>query len=95
VNVLKSITLRLPEQEYLAFDLVCAERGYSKTGKIREFIRNLVQTELDSVKVSAGEWRRIQAGIAEIEQGRCSSLEDLKRSYAARKVVHPKNRRER
>ena len=35
--------LRLPEAEYAAFDLVCREKGYSKTGKIRELIRKLVQ----------------------------------------------------
>jgi hypothetical protein len=28
----KSITLRLPHDEYAAFDAVCNERGYSETG---------------------------------------------------------------
>ena len=55
----KSITLRLPEDEYRAFSAICDERGYSKTGKIREFIRNLVKTEMSEVESSAGEWARV------------------------------------
>jgi hypothetical protein len=51
----KSITLRLPEEEYAAFTTVCNEKGYSKTGKIREFIRNMVKTEIDEAELSAGE----------------------------------------
>ena len=56
----KSITLRLPEDEYRAFTIVCNEKGYSKTGKIREFIRNLVTTEVSDVKSSAGEWEMVR-----------------------------------
>jgi len=37
-----SITLRLPNEEYVAFTAICDEKGYSKTGKIREFIRNVI-----------------------------------------------------
>ncbi len=32
----KSSTLRLPEEEYVAFTTACNEKGYGKTGKIRE-----------------------------------------------------------
>ena len=32
----KSITIRLPKDEYTAFNTVCNEKGYSKTGKIRD-----------------------------------------------------------
>jgi hypothetical protein len=46
----KSITLRLPEEEYVAFTTVCNEKGYSQTGKIREFIRNMVKTEIGEVE---------------------------------------------
>lgn len=54
----KSITLRLPEDEYRAFTTICNERGYSKTGKIREFIRSLVADEISEAASSAGEWER-------------------------------------
>ena len=59
----KSITLRLPEDEYRAFSTICDERGYSKTGKIREFIRNLVRTEMSEVESSAGEWTRVSRAL--------------------------------
>jgi len=42
--------LRLPEEEYAAFDPVCGEKGYSKTGKIRELTWKLVKEELESVR---------------------------------------------
>jgi hypothetical protein len=59
----KSITLRLPEDEYRAFSTICDEKGYSKTGKIREFIRNLVKTEMSEVESSAGEWARVSRAM--------------------------------
>ncbi|MBU1185349.1 MAG: hypothetical protein KKD56_12990 [Acidobacteria bacterium] len=76
---IKNLCLRLPEEEYTAFDLVCREKGYSKTGKIREFIRNLVKEELESVKISTREWLEIEKGINEIERGECVTFEELKR----------------
>ena len=59
-STLRSITLRLPEEEYAAFTIVCNEKGYSKTGKIREFIRTMVKTEIGKVEISAGEWEKIR-----------------------------------
>ena len=59
----KSITLRLPEDEYRAFNTICDERGYSKTGKIREFIRTLVKTEMSEVEASTGEWARVSRAM--------------------------------
>jgi len=82
----KSITIRLPKEEYIAFDTVCNERGYSKTGKIRELIRNLVKTEIDEVRISSAEWTKIEAGMAEIEREEYVSLEGLKRGLAEKKV---------
>lgn len=82
----KSITIRLPKDEYLAFDTVCNEKGYSKTGKIRELIRNLVKAEIDEVRISAEEWSKIGAGMSEIERGEYVSLKDLKRDFAKKKV---------
>lgn len=76
---IKNLCLRLPEEEYVAFDLVCREKGYSKTGKIRELIRELVKAELESVKVSAREWSKIEKGIKEIERGEYSTYKELKR----------------
>ena len=76
---IKNLCLRLPIEEYAAFDLVCREKGYSKTGKIREFIRKLVKEELESVKVSAKEWSEIEKGIKEIERGEYVTFEELKR----------------
>ena len=75
----KNLCLRLPEDEYAAFDLVCREKGYSKTGKIRELIRKLVKEELKSVKVSAREWAEIERGMKEIERGEYVAFEELKR----------------
>ena len=75
----KSITLRLPEDEYIAFDSICEERGYSKTGKIREFIRTLVKEEYKGVMLNKEEWQRVEAGMSEIERGEYVSLEELKR----------------
>ena len=82
----KTITLRLPEEEYSAFDAICSERGYSKTGKIREFIRSLVKEEIKSVKISAVEWAKVEAGIKEIERGESVSFEELKRGVAEKKL---------
>ena len=82
----KSITIRLPKDEYIAFDTVCIEKGYSKTGKIRELIRNLVKAEINEVRISSEEWSKIEAGMAEIERGEYVSLEGLKRDFAEKKV---------
>lgn len=91
MNGLKSITLRLPADEYTAFDTICNERGYNKTGKIREFIRNLVKEEIEAVKVSAAEWAEIEAGIKEIQSGKFTTFEELKRDLSQRKMGHNKN----
>lgn len=88
----KSITLRLPEEEYVAFTVVCNGKGYSKTGKIREFIREMVKKEIGDVELKADEWEKIRAGIKEIEEGRFSSFEELKRDLARRKMAHNKDR---
>jgi len=84
----RTITLRLPEEEYIAFDAICNERGYNKSGKIREFIRNLVKKEIESVKISAKEWARVEVGIKEIERGESVSFEELKRGFTEKKLVH-------
>jgi len=88
----KSITLRLPIEEYMAFTAVCDEKGYSKTGKIREFIRNMVKTEIAEVELSAGEWEKVREGIREIERGRYATLEEMKRDLARKKLVHKQDR---
>lgn len=75
---IKNISLRLSNEEYVAFDTICREKGYSKTGKIREFIRTLIKEELASAQVSAEEWKGIEKGIMEIEKGDYVSFEDLK-----------------
>jgi low affinity Fe/Cu permease len=86
----RSITLRLPKGEYDAFTAICIERGYSKTGKIREFIRSMVKDELESVTISAKKWGEIEAGIKEIQDGHFVGLEDLKRGYAEKVVASKK-----
>lgn len=88
----KSITLRLPVEEYMAFTTVCHEKGYSKTGKIREFIRGMVKAEIGEADLSAKEWKQVQAGIREIEAGRYATLEDMKRDVARRKMAHKQDR---
>jgi len=88
----KSITLRLPEEEYVAFTVVCNEKGYSKTGKIREFIREMVKKEIGEVELKADEWKKLRAGIKEIEEGRFSSLKEIKRDLARRKLADKQGR---
>lgn len=82
----RSITLRLPKEEYDAFNTVCEERGYSKTGKIREFIRDMVKGELESVNLSKEGWKKIASAMEEIERGEFISFEELKRGYATKKL---------
>ena len=84
----KTITIRLPENELAAFNAVCNEKGYSKTGKIREFIRTLVKNEIEEVKISAQEWARIEAGIEEIARGESVTFEELKRGFAKKRMAH-------
>lgn len=83
----KSITLRLPKEEYDAFGAICEERGYSRTGKIREFIRNLVKDELERVTISRKDWKKISSAIKEIDRGEFVSFEELKRGYASKAVA--------
>ncbi len=87
MSQLKSITLRLPEEEYRAFDAICNEKGYSKTGKIREFIRRLIKDEIESVKISEEEWKRVKAGMEEIEKGKFTTFEELKRDFIKKKFI--------
>jgi predicted transcriptional regulator len=89
----KNLCLRLSNEEYVAFDTICKEKGFSKTGKIREFIRNLIKEELPSVRASAAEWSRIEEGIREIEQGEYLTLEELKRKLSSKKMGHHKDRK--
>jgi len=86
VSEIKSLSLRLSREEYVAFDTICKERGYSKTGKIREFIRNIIREELEGVKVSAEEWAKIQDGIREIERREYVTFEELKRGLERKKM---------
>jgi len=88
--VTKSITLRLPKDEYDAFDAICGQRGYSKTGKIREFIRSMVKDEIEKAVISAKEWQGISSAIREIERGEYATLGDLKRDFAGKKLAHKK-----
>jgi predicted transcriptional regulator len=90
----KSITLRLPEVEYAAFTQICDEKGYSKTGKIREFIRNMVKAEMREVELSAAEWEELKEGIREVESGEFTTLEDMKRDLARKKMAHNQNIRQ-
>lgn len=89
----RTLSLRLPIEEYIAFDAVCREKGYSKTGKIREFIRNMVKEEIESVKISAKEWTQIENGIREIQKGKYVTFEELKRDLKRQKVAYHKNRK--
>ena len=86
MSEMKNLCLRLPIEEYIAFDAICKEKGYSKTGKIREFIRNLVKKELKSVKLSAEEWAKVEKGIREIERGEYVTFEELKRDIEKEKI---------
>lgn len=88
----KSITLRLPEEEYVAFTRICNEKGYSKSGKIREFIRNMVKKEFDEVELSAADWEKVREGIREIERGDFATFKELKREFTRRKLAHKQNR---
>ena len=93
--MVKSITLRLPKDEYDAFDAVCNERGYSKTGKIREFIRNMVKEELQNVSISAGEWNKVTRAIKEMDHRGYGSFEGLKRDFAEKKLANKRGHKQR
>ncbi len=88
---IKNISLRLSTEEYFAFDTICKDKGYSKTGKIREFIHNLIKEELGSAKISAQEWKEIENGIREIERGEYVTLEEFKRELKTEKVADNKD----
>ena len=88
----KSITLRLSEEEYIAFTTVCNEKGYSKSGKIREFIRNMVKAEIGEVELSAAKWEKVRKGIREIEGGQFATFEEMKRDLARRRLADRQNR---
>src|SRR4030043_1270497 len=94
MSEIKNLCLRLSYEEYVAFDSICKEKGFSKTGKIREFIRNLIKEELPSVKASAGEWTKIEAAIKEIQQGEYLTLEELKRKLRNKQLEHHKDRQD-
>lgn len=88
----KSITLRLSEEEYTAFTAICNEKGYSKSGKIREFIRNMIKADIGEVELSAAEWEKVQKGIREIERGQFDTFEEMKRDLARRRLANKQNR---
>jgi len=92
MSEIKNLCLRLSYEEYVAFDSICREKGFSKTGKIRELIRNLIKEELPSVKASAGEWTQIEAAIRGIQRGEYLTLEELKRKLRNKKVGYHKDR---
>jgi predicted transcriptional regulator len=81
-----------PEEEYAAFTKVCSEKGYSKTGKIREFIRTMVKAEIGEVELSAEEWKKVRRGLRKIEQGRYATLEEMKRDLSRRKLARQQDR---
>lgn len=87
----KNISLRLTTEEYYAFDTICRERGYSKTGKIREFIRRLIKDELESALISDQEWKNVEEGIQEIERGEYFTFEQLKREVQKSTVADSKS----
>ena len=87
----KNISLRLTADEYHAFDTICREKGYSKTGKIREFIRKLIKEELETARVSSNEWKKIKQGIQEIEKGNFISFDELKSDVRKTSVADNKS----
>ena len=86
MSEMKNLCLRLPVEEYIAFNAICNEKGYSKTGKIRELIRNLVKEEIEIVKLSTEEWAKVEKGIKEIERGEYVTLKELKRDFEKKKM---------
>jgi hypothetical protein len=94
MSEIKNLCLRLSYEEYVAFDSICKEKGFSKTGKIRELIRNLIKEELPSVKASAGEWAKIEAAIKEIQRGEFLTFDELKQNLREKEVDRQKNRKD-
>jgi hypothetical protein len=88
---MKNISLRLKTEEYHAFDTICREKGYSKTGKIREFIRKMIIEELDGALISEQEWKRVEQGIREIEKGEYVTFDQLKQEVQKSKVADRKD----
>jgi predicted transcriptional regulator len=48
----------------------------------------MVKDEIGEIELKAAEWKRVQAGIKEIEEGRAVSFEEIKRDFARRKMAH-------
>lgn len=90
---IKNVSLRLSSEEYSAFDRICKVRGYSKTGKIREWIRSMIKEELPRVVASEAEWLKIEAGIREVERGEFVTFEQLKNRVRAETMGDHKNRK--
>lgn len=90
---IKYLCLRLPGEEYKAFAAICRERGYSKTGKIRELIRAMIKAEIKEAVVSAAEWARIASGLREIEKGESVSFGDLKQRIRKSALDHRQGRK--
>ena len=55
----------------------------------------MVKAELESVKLSQGEWRAVAAGIREIADGDYISFEELKREFAQKSLESKKGSKKR
>jgi len=93
MSEIKNLCLRLPDEEYEAFAAICRERGYSKTGKIRELIRTLIKAEIKEAAVSSAEWERIASGLREIEKGESIAFGDLKQRIRESALDHRQGRK--
>ncbi|HYA49152.1 MAG TPA: hypothetical protein VEG35_05580, partial [Burkholderiales bacterium] len=50
------------------------------------------KAEIGEAELSAKEWKKVQAGLREIESGRYATLEEMKRDVARRKMAHRQDR---
>lgn len=74
---MKSITIKLPEQEAKELDLFIKQTHYPSKS---EFIRNIIIEKMET-KLTKETLKDIQKSIQEIKEGKTISLEEVEREY--------------
>jgi len=74
---MKTITIKLPEQEAKEVDLFVKKHSYPSKS---EFIRNLITEKMETALTKKA-MEDINKSILEIKQGRTISLEEVEKEY--------------
>jgi len=74
---MKTITIKLPEQEAKEVDLFIKKHNYPSKS---EFIRNLITEKMETALTKKA-MADINKSILEVKQGRSISLEEIEKEY--------------